>query len=96
MGGAERVRVLRRKVCRVFHQDLFSPLGMGAESEKRPQQMVCYRPGDEPEGLDVGGGGKSEDLWLTSLLPWLEWPGFPWRRVPMEESSNACWSWGLE
>lgn len=55
MGGAESVRVLRRKVCRVFHQDLFSPLGMVAESEKRPQQMVCYRPGDEPEGLDVGG-----------------------------------------
>lgn len=50
--GAERV--LRREESRVLHKDLFSPLGMGAESEKRPQQMVCYRPADEPEGLDVG------------------------------------------
>lgn len=29
------------------------------------------------------GGGIGEDLGLASLLPWLERPGFPWRRVPM-------------
>lgn len=29
----------------VFHQDLCSPLGMGAEGEERQQLVVCYRAG---------------------------------------------------
>lgn len=33
-------------------EDLVSPLGVGAESEERPQK-VCYRAGDETGGLDL-------------------------------------------
>lgn len=29
----------------VFHQDLRSPLGKGAEREERQQAVVCYRAG---------------------------------------------------
>lgn len=33
----------RREEIRVFHQYLFSHLGIGAESKARPQQVFCYR-----------------------------------------------------
>lgn len=71
--------VHRMEESRAFHQDLLSPLEVGSESEMRPQQMVCYRAGEQPEGLDKGmegkeRGRKGEDLKLSSLLPWLEWP----------------------
>ena len=38
---------------RMFHQDLVRPLGMKAESEERPQQLVGYKPGAESGGLDL-------------------------------------------
>ena len=37
----------------MFHQDLLSPLEMGAENEERPQKIVCYRAGDETGGLNL-------------------------------------------
>lgn len=41
----------------MFHSIcLFGPLRMRAESEERPQQKSCYRPGDET------GGGERLDL----------------------------------
>lgn len=40
----------------MFYQDMFSPLGMGTDSEERLQQVVCYRDGDETEGLDLQEG----------------------------------------
>lgn len=43
----------------IFYQGLLSPLGMGAESEERPQPMVCYRASDETGG---GGGFYLEEL----------------------------------
>ena len=43
----------RREESRVFHQDLLSSQGMGAESEERPQKVACYRTGDGTPGLDV-------------------------------------------
>lgn len=43
----------RREESKVFHQDLLSLLGIGAESEERPQQLVGYKPGDESGGLDL-------------------------------------------
>jgi len=38
---------------RVFYQDLLRLLGIGTESEKRPQQEVCYRAGDETRRMDL-------------------------------------------
>lgn len=37
---------------RVFNQDLLDLLGMGADSEERPQLVVCYRPGDQIRGFE--------------------------------------------
>lgn len=34
----------------MVHQDLLSSLGIGAESEERPQDIVCCRAGDETQG----------------------------------------------
>lgn len=34
-------------------QDLLSILGVGTESEERPQQVICYRVVDETGGLDI-------------------------------------------
>lgn len=31
----------------MFHHDLLRSLGMGAESNRRPQQVICYRVGDK-------------------------------------------------
>lgn len=33
----------RKAESRVFHKHLFSPLEMGAESEERLSQKVCFR-----------------------------------------------------
>ena len=52
----------------MFHQDPLSPLGMGAESEERPQQKSCYRPGDETGRLGMEERRKSEDLKLAYLF----------------------------
>lgn len=46
MGWEGEVGHMRKKTW-VFHQDLVDPLGIGAASEERPQQKVCYRAGDE-------------------------------------------------
>lgn len=50
----------RREENGVFHQDLLSPLRIGTESEKRPQQLVCFRAWDEAGGLDIEEKGESE------------------------------------
>jgi hypothetical protein len=52
----------------VFHQDLLSPLGIGTESEKRLQQVVCYR--FEDGTLDMEKRRENKDLKLTCLLSW--------------------------
>lgn len=41
----------------MFHQNLLIPMRMVAESEERPQQVVCYSTGEET----VGFGGEEED-----------------------------------
>lgn len=43
--------VYRREKSRMFLQNLLSPLGMGSEREERLKQVICYRAGDESEGL---------------------------------------------
>lgn len=55
----------------MFHQDLLNHLGMGAESEKKPEQVVCYRDGDETEGLDLEE--RSKILKLAYLFLWQVW-----------------------
>lgn len=50
------------------HQDLFSALGIEAECEERPQQVVYYRIGDETGGLNLEKRRK-----LTELLLWQAW-----------------------
>ena len=45
--------VHRRKKSWVSHQSLHSSLGMGPESEERPQKLVCYGAEDETGILDV-------------------------------------------
>ena len=37
----------------MFYQDLLNRLETGAESEERPQQVVCYRAGDDAWELDL-------------------------------------------
>lgn len=34
------------------HQDLWRPLEVGTVGEEMPQQVVCYRAGEETGGLD--------------------------------------------
>lgn len=43
---------------RMFRQDLLSPLGAGAEIEKRPQK-ICYRAAVEPWRSGRRGKGRS-------------------------------------
>lgn len=40
---------------RLFHQNQLSSLEMGAESEERPKQKLCYKAGDENGELDLEG-----------------------------------------
>lgn len=64
-GRPERVR--GRKKSRVFHKDLSRPLGMEAEDEERPEQVVYYRAGDESEGLCLEEKRERKDLKLEYL-----------------------------
>lgn len=48
---------------------MFSPLGIGTESEVRREKEVCYKARDETGDLNAG---KAEDLQLTYLLSWVE------------------------
>ena len=41
---------------------------MGTEIIDRPQQVVCYRAGNETGGLDMKEQRKNEDLKLAYLL----------------------------
>lgn len=69
----------------VFHQGLLSPLGMEAESEERPQLLVCHRAGDEARRLATEERRESQDLTLTCHPCWL--PCFSGRlgqQVPRE------------
>lgn len=45
--------VHRRRKSKVSYQYLYSSLGIGPESEERPQKLVCYGAGDETGILDV-------------------------------------------
>lgn len=51
---------------------------MGAESEERPKQVVCYRArmrlgGGGGGELDLEDGGRGGDLQSVYLLSWLQW-----------------------
>lgn len=46
---------------------------MGTESLERPQQVVCYRAGNKPGGLDMEEQRKNEDWKLAYLLLWQAW-----------------------
>lgn len=67
-GGYEGVH--RKKESRVSHHDLLSPLGIGAESEERPQKVVCYTAGDKTGGVDMRERREFEDLKLAYALSW--------------------------
>lgn len=54
--GGEGVH--KRGESRVCHQGLCSSLGTRAESEERPQQLVCYRAGDETGDWIWRRGGR--------------------------------------
>lgn len=43
---------------------------MGADSEEKPQQVVCYKTGHEIGGVGFVGEEGSEDLKLAYLLSW--------------------------
>lgn len=46
---------------------------MGAETEERPQQVVCYRAGNYTEaGLDIENKRESEDLKFQSFAGLLD------------------------
>lgn len=50
-GVSEEVH--RREESWVFRQDQLSAQRKGTKSEERPQQVVCYRAGNETGGLDM-------------------------------------------
>lgn len=59
--GSGLMGVHRKEESRVLQQDLLSPLGLGAESEEKLQQLVCYRDGDRTGwGLDWEERRQSE------------------------------------
>ena len=70
----------------MFHSIcLFGPLRMRAESEERPQQKSCYRPGDETGG---GEEGKRRSASLPAspvgLAGGLEITSFPLPLFPLK------------
>lgn len=97
----------RKEGSMEFHQNLLSSLKMGAESEERPQQKICYMPGDE-----IGGLGLWEwrfAISLLKLLYWSEWPVGSYRvsagvggwdkamgreGVQERKASVTCWNQG--
>lgn len=74
MGAVEGLQKMEKS--RLFHQDLHSQLRVGAESEKRQQQTVCYRAGRQERRIFWYGGDKH--LQLAYLLLWSEWPVGSW------------------
>lgn len=58
----------KRDEIRVFHQNLLSQLGMGAENEEGPKQIVCHRAGDETRALEMEDRRESKDLKPACLL----------------------------
>lgn len=52
-----------------FYQDGLSSLEVGAGSEKRPQQPVCYKIGNKSAGLHLEKR-ENENLNLAYLLIW--------------------------
>lgn len=82
--------VHRREENRVSHQDLFSTLGMEVQSEERPQQIACYRDGDELEGLGI----EKRKLKFTYLFCWPTcFSGMLGWRVPRESLLKLFFSW---
>lgn len=67
-GGDEGAQ--RREESRMCHQDLLSPLGMGAKRNERLPKLVCYRAGDKTGGLDLEERRENVGLRITHLLPW--------------------------
>lgn len=61
MGSGASEGVHRREGIRLFHQDLLSPLGVGAGSEERLKQLVCNRAGVRL-GDQIWRRGILEDL----------------------------------
>lgn len=63
----------------MLHQDLLHHLGMGAESEEKEQQVVCYGAEDETGELTMEERKESGELKLStcfagqlaSLATWL-------------------------
>lgn len=83
--GSSRGIFLRRSKSGYFIRVcLLICMGMRANSEKRPQQKICYRTGDETRGLDLEKWRKRETAFL---------PVSP-ASVTCELPESACWSWG--
>jgi hypothetical protein len=54
----------RTPECR---KDRLIPLGIGRESERRPQLLVCYKPGDETGDLKERRDSESLKTLFASL-----------------------------
>lgn len=68
-------RIYRKEESRLFHCDLYSPVGMGKENKERLPQVVCFRPGNETGGLDLEERKEGENLIFSCFdgrLAWLE------------------------
>ena len=52
----------------MFYQDLFSPLGIGAGSEEKPIQVVCYIVGNETWEVERKEKIGNEDMKFAFLL----------------------------
>lgn len=74
-----------------FYQDMLSVLGMGPDSEEKPQQVVCYRTGDEMDTLDMNMDMERGSWFETSLPASLAYVSL-WKSCLAKFSVNAYWS----
>lgn len=62
---------LRNTVC-AFQTFLVSPMGMGKESEEKPEKKIFYRTGNKMGNWTWKSRNDDENLQLAYLLPWTE------------------------
>lgn len=73
---------------RVFHRNLLTPLGTGAEGEESPQQVDCYRSGGETGGR----GGLDLEEWRQT---WRSAFSLPVSLARVASGFQCLWGWEL-
>lgn len=74
----------------MFHQDLLSTLGMGQESEERPQQAVSHRSRGDTSGSAIEERRKSAERSLSTCFAGLS---ASVAHLAGRSPGIVCWSW---